>query len=185
MITYKFAIALVLALVSNVLFAQTADDVKISISDTKVIITEVTSIDPEKRVVVLKNEDDELYSVKVIEEIKDFDQIEVGDKVRFEYYQLFEAFLAEPDEKLGVKIDNKMSISPTIREITTGKDSYEDISVIEEIDIDNRIVTLKNAQGELSQFNVEDSVEGFEKLKVGEKIKSIYTREVSISLEKP
>ena len=181
----KLALIIVLAFVPYNLLAQETGDKGIFVSDTKVINTVVVSIEPEERVVVLKNKEGVLSPVKVGEEIKDFDKIEVGDKVNVEYYEKFEMFLAEPDEKMGVKVDNKMSIAPTIGEITTGKDSYEDISVIEEIEIDNRIVTLKNAQGELSQFNVEESVEGLDKLRIGDKIKSKYTREVRISLEKP
>jgi hypothetical protein len=57
---YKFAIALVLVLAPFKLFAQTADNVGFSVSDTKIIITSVVSIEPKERVVVLKDKDGEL-----------------------------------------------------------------------------------------------------------------------------
>jgi len=180
---YKFAIALVLVLAPFKLFAQTADDVGFSVSDTKIIITSVVSIEPKERVVVLKDKDGELYKVNVVEEIKDFDQIDVGDKVKLEYYQHFEVSLADPEEKIGVDVESSLSVSSSIHQLTTGKDIYEDISVIEEIDIENRVVTLKSADGESLTLKVEDSVGGLEKLKVGDKIKSIYTRTIIISLQ--
>ncbi|MCH7519952.1 MAG: hypothetical protein IH964_13135 [Candidatus Dadabacteria bacterium] len=182
---YKFVLVVVLALVPYNLFAQKTGDEGIFVSDTKVINTSIVSIEPKERIVVLKDKDGELYPIKVVEEIIDFDKIEVGDKVRLEYYEKFEVSLADPDEKMGVIVDSKLSVSSSIKQMTTGEDIYEDISVIEEIDIGNRVVTLKSADGESLTLKVENSVKGLEKLKIGDKIKSIYTRKVTISLEKP
>ena len=181
----KLALVIVLTLVSYSLFAQETGDIGISVSDTKVIKTIVDSIEPQERVVVLKDKEGELYPVKVVEEIRDFDKIEVGDKVNLEYYEKFEILLADPDEKMGLNSESKLSNSSSIKQPTTGTDTYEYISMIEEIDIESRIVTLKSADGELDMLKVEDSVKGLEKLRVGDKIKSIYTRTITISLEKP
>ena len=56
----------------------------------------VTGIDKEKREVTLKNEDGEEVTISVGDEVKRFDEIEVGDQVEAQYWTFLRAEFREP-----------------------------------------------------------------------------------------
>ena len=175
----KLAVLMVLMIAPYNLIAQDKDG--IFVSDTKELTAKVDSINPDARIVVLKYDEGRLYKIKVGDDMKDFNQIEVGDKLKIEYSETFEVTLVDIDEKLTNKIDSEFHDATSIKEYTTGKDVFEDISEIEALDIESRIVTLKDKYGESMTLKIDDSVKGLERLKVGDKIKAIYTRTITIS----
>ena len=179
----KLSTIIVLIVVPYNLFAQDNEQ-GIYVGNTKEVTTVVDSIKSDERIVVLKDDKGKLYPLTIGEDITDFDEIELGDKVRLEYAETFEMSVADTSEKLKDNISAEIQDTDSIKEFTTGKDVFVDISVIDKIDLENRIVTLKDKDGEEMSLQVDNSVKGLDKLRIGDKIKTVYTRTISISLEK-
>ena len=163
--------------------ANGSDDDGIYVSNTKVIETTVDSVNLPERIVVLRDKEGKLYPVEVGEEIKGLSEIEAGNKVRMEYNETFEMIPADPDEKLGAHFDTKYADPSSAKELTTDVDVFEEVSQVEAIDIENRIVTLKGADGDPVMLKVDDSVKRLDEVKVGDKIKTRYTRSLTISVK--
>ena len=179
------AISLLIALIILSFHSQAngSEDDGIYVSNTKVIEATVDSVNAEKRTVVLRGKEGKLYPVEVGEEIKGLEEIEVGNKVRMEYSETFEMIPADPDEKLGAHFDAKYSGPSSAKELTTDVDVFEEVSQVEAIDIENRIVTLKGAEGDPVMLKVDESVKRLDEVKVGDKIKTRYTRSLTISVK--
>jgi hypothetical protein len=83
----------------------------------------------------------------------------------------------------GAHFDAKYADPSSAKELTTDEDVFEEVSQVETIDIENRIVTLKGAEGDPVMLKVADSVKRLDEVKVGDKIKTRYTRSLTISVK--
>ena len=181
---YKYLLLFFACIYTFNIIAKESVDEGIFVTDVKVVESTIVSIDPKERTIVLRDDQGQEYPVKVIPKIKDFANIEVGDMVRLEFNEKFEVYLASPEEKIGGSLESNLIVPNTIKQLTTGTDTYEEIYLVSNINIENRIVSLKKADGQTLTVKVDEDVKGLDKLKVDDKIKSIYTRTVNISLIK-
>jgi Cu/Ag efflux protein CusF len=58
-------------------------------------------------------------------------------------------------------------------------------ATIEAIDKTARLVTLKGPKGQSAEVKADESVEGFDKLKVGDRVSATYYESVAVNLRKP
>jgi hypothetical protein len=146
----------------------------------------VTAIDPAKRAVTLKFEDGSMRTYKLSEAVKNFDQIQVGDKVKSTY--------VESVAILVMKADGKPTASQTqsIQVAAKGEkpgvvvsNTYTITSKVEAIDYDKRTVGLRGPDGNLNTFSVDKSAERFNEVKVGDDVVIQVTEATMIAVEKP
>ncbi len=143
----------------------------------------VTAIDAPNRLVTLKGKK-ETDTIKMGPEVKNFDQIKVGDRVVVTFSQGLVLALQKPDAKAkdpSVTVSGEAAplgqrpggdVKATIRATTT----------VTKIDMKTRIVTLTGPEGR--KFKVKAGSEiPLEKLKVGDKVAAEYTETVGIAVE--
>jgi hypothetical protein len=143
----------------------------------------VTAVDAPNRLVTLKGKK-ETDTIKMGPEVKNFDQIKVGDIVRVTVSQGVVLSLQAPGAK---------PVEPTVtasgEAAPIGAKPAGDVKVgikgtvtVAKIDMKSRIVTLESAEGR--KFKVKAGQEvAIEKLKIGDKVLAEYTEGVAIAVE--
>ncbi len=143
----------------------------------------VTAVDAPNRLVTLKGKKD-TDTIKMGPEVKNFDQIKVGDVVKVTFSQGVVLSLQKPDAKpvegtvtaageaapLGAKPagDVKVTLKGTV--------------TVSKIDMKTRIVTLTGQEGRTFKVKAGKEV-AIEKLKVGDKVLAEYQETVAIAVE--
>jgi Cu/Ag efflux protein CusF len=145
---------------------------------------EITAIDHDARMITLEDEDGNVESIYAGPEIKRFNELKVGDKVTFRYYeslvsQIRKAGAAPPAPGKGV---------PTLVRGTGAKPSgtlSQQLSAtvtVKAIDPNVPSVTVTLEDGRSMSFKVEDK-KNLEGVKVGDKVDITYTAAVMITVQ--
>lgn len=143
----------------------------------------VTAVNPETREVTLQNADGESITVIAGEEVRNFAQIEVGDKLTVEYMESVEIQVLGPDEaevgaegaagaaraELGEKPGGAMISETTV------------VVVIEAIDKEMETVTVKGPAGNSETVKVRNP-DNLDKVAIGDKVKITYTEALAIEV---
>ncbi len=143
---------------------------------------EIVAIDKDARVVTLEDEDGEIEEVFCGPEVKRFDELKVGDKVTFRYYESIVSHIRKPGDpappsgapalvrgtgpKPGGTLSQQMSATVTITEIDAKVPS----------------VTVKTEDGRTMSFKIDDK-KNLEGVKVGDKVDITYTAAVMITVK--
>jgi len=135
---------------------------------------------------VLADAEGNVQIVNAGPEVKNFDQIAVGDKVTTEFYESVAFQLAPPDaeptegEAMGV-----MTAAKGEKPGMVAIDVISEIVTVEAIDKANQKVKLKGPDGQVATVKVDPSIGDLTKIKVGDKIRVTYTKALAISVQKP
>jgi hypothetical protein len=153
--------------------------------DGVVLTADVVGIDRNDRVLKLRGPDGRVVSLEVSEEARNFDQIEIGDKVRVEYHESVALYLGKHGQKPGV--DAGMVA------VRAAKGEKPAVAVVETIDVSakikaidkaNRSIMLELPDGSVSKTHVDASIKAFDSLKAGDVIHARITEAIAISVEK-
>lgn len=158
----------------------------VEIGQTAKLSAEVVAVNQADRIVSLRGAEGNVLAVKVGQEAHNFDQIEVGDKVNVEYVESVALFLGAPGQEPEASASQVVKRAPK-GEMPAGVEiNTVDVSAtVEDIDRENRTVTLKRPDGRLVTTRVDESVKAFDTLKVGDTVHARYTQAVAVSVEKP
>jgi hypothetical protein len=144
----------------------------------------VEATDPAKRTVTLKNARGEVRTITAGPEVRNFDQIKVGDSVTIEYVEGLalelkkdgKAVLGRSEVKSLERADpGKKPGGMATREITAVAD-------VVNVDTKKSTVTVKNKEGETFDLNIRDP-EQLKLIKKGDQIQATYTEAVAVSLK--
>lgn len=143
----------------------------------------VTAVDKAKRTFTLKASDGKTHSFTAGPEMRNFDQMNVGDKVEATYA-----------EEMSISV-NKSGAAPSMQEKTAVvrapkgakpgvilASSTEVTGVVTAIDHKARTVTLMGPKGKEATFPVKEGVKGFENVAKGDNVVISYTDALSISV---
>ncbi len=153
--------------------------------DGVVLTADVVGIDKTDRVLKLRGPDGRVVSLEVSQEARNFDQIEIGDKVRVEYHESVALYLGKHGQKPGVAAGMVAA--------RAAKGDKPAVAVVETIDVSakiraidkaNRSVTLELPDGSVSKTHVDSSIKAFDTLKVGDVIHARMTETIAITVEK-
>ena len=144
----------------------------------------ITAIDVAKRVATLKTEAGDEFEVEASPEVKNFDELKVGDMVVATYTQ-----------SIGVHIEPAGSASPGLKETATATPAPGQAKVgrevtatlkVESVDVANNMVTLSDGAGRSAPVDVVDprARERLKTLKPGEMVVVTYTEALALRLEK-
>jgi hypothetical protein len=145
----------------------------------------VEQINREARQINLKNSDGEILSFTLEENAGKLDDIEKGDQVSIEYIEAvtIEVFKADEIESGvvsgGISAETPAGEKPAA--VAVGQVSV--VVTIEAIDLENKLVTLKNKEGESKTVSPQYP-ENLKKVAVGDKVKITYTSAVGYSVTK-
>ena len=158
---------------------------KPSISKESLVTVEatVTAINPDTREVTLENAAGESMTVVAGEEVRNFAQIAVGDKLTVDYMEAVEIQVLGPDEaevgassvaggaraELGEKPGGAIISETTV------------VVVIEAIDKEMETVTVKGPSGNSKTVKVENP-DNLDKVAIGDKVRVTYTEGLAIEV---
>jgi Cu/Ag efflux protein CusF len=143
----------------------------------------VTKIDAPNRLVTLKGKK-ETDTIKMGPEVKNFDQIKVGDRVVVTVSQGLVLSLQKPDSKVK---DPTVTVSgeaaaPGQKPAGDVKAVIKGTTTVSKIDLKTRLVTLTGPEGRKFKVKAGEEIP-LEKLKVGDKVAAEYTESVGIAVE--
>ena len=144
----------------------------------------VDAIDAKTRSITLKLANGEKRTIIAGEQVKNFDQIHVGDTVTVGYVEALSIELVKGGgktvhrtEKTGME-RAKPGEKPAVaagREITAVAD-------VVNVDAEKKLVTVKNKDGKLIDLNVRDP-EQLKLVKKGDQVQATYTEALAISVD--
>jgi hypothetical protein len=147
----------------------------------------VESIDQASRVVTLRGEEGNVFTVQVGEQVKNLPQVRTGDKVTVSYYEALAAEVKKPGEGVaGVQADTAAVTAPPGSMPAAGAGMLlRTTVVIESVDKKLNTVTFTRSDGASRTVAVE-SPEGREfikGLKKGDNVEVAYTEAVAIEVK--
>jgi hypothetical protein len=156
------------------------------VADVVTLEATVESIDYQKRTVTLKGPEGTTKTLTVGKEVKNFDQIKKGDKVKADFLEEVALFIRKPTESpvgvesgvVGVAPKGKM---PGMFNVNT----VEITANVESIDYKKRTVTLRGPEGNLTTFKVDKRVKRFKEVKKGDQVVLRYTEAYAINVTRP
>jgi len=144
----------------------------------------VTAVDPATRTVTLQLEDGKTRSITVGQDVRNFDQIKVGDTVRAKYVESVSIELKK-DGKSVLGQTERSSVQRSEPGDKPGGVAIHEVSVtadVVNVDADKQLVTVKNDKGEVFDLGVRDP-EQLKLVKKGDQVQATYTEAVAIGLE--
>jgi hypothetical protein len=158
----------------------------IELEDAVVITAEVLAIDKADRILTLLGPSNNVVDLEVSEEARNFDQVEVGDQLRVEYYESVTIYLGEVGTQPEADAKLVMARADEGEKPSAFAVGTVDVSAsIIRVDKKERTLTLKLADGNVVTTEVDQSVQVFDTLRVGDTIHARLTKAFAISVETP
>lgn len=144
----------------------------------------VKALDKETRMITLTDANGEGVIFKAGSEVRNFDQIAVGDKVNIDYMQSISILVGgqgmAPSRTETMEIERAPLGEKPVGVATKTTDIT---GVVEAVDYDNAIVTLKGPQKTIA-VRVDKNAENLKNLKVGDNVNLSFTEQLAISVTK-
>src|SRR5436190_22008631 len=152
----------------------------------------VEAIDKKNRILTLRNADGSARTLAVDPAVKNFDQIERGDKVRAEYLESVAVYIEAPGSASGGAAPAGAAGSARAVEVAPkGEkpsgvvvDTVERRATVKDIDYVNRLVTLSNPDGYVQTVRVDPKAGDLTPIRVGDQILIRQTRSLAIAVTK-
>lgn len=156
---------------------------KAVIADTVKVTAQVTAIDKATRKVEMKGPEGRTFSVVAGEEVRNFDQIKVGDMVVLQY---IEALTLELRKSGAAKAPTEQTAAVRAKpgEKPAGAVGRQVTATAEVVKVDqkNSIISLKGPEGKVVDLKVRNQ-DHFKVVKKGDKVDVTYTEALAIAVE--
>jgi hypothetical protein len=141
---------------------------------------EVVAVDKANRLVTLKQASGETATVEAGPEVRNFDQIEVGDVVDVEFYEMLVTELrkGEPGVKKRIETVEAERAPLGAKPGAIFTRTIEFGAAVEAVDAEQRLVTLRGAKGSVTLKVASDIDLG--KVAVGDHVEGSYVEQLSI-----
>jgi hypothetical protein len=148
-----------------------------------VLTATVAAIDRDERILTLLEEEGTLRTMQLDERAGSLEQLQVGDTVQAEYRETVELYLRQGRE--GMEADEATSVSFAPPGEKPGIVATE-ISLVTAfvglVDLRERVVLLRDLQGNLYTMKVQDDTRHLEDLKSGEQVLTRHTKTITITV---
>ena len=145
------------------------------------VTSTVESIDQAARSVVLKRANGELLKVTAGEQVKNFDQIQVGDKVVARHTR---ALVLELKKGSGVReraeSSDRGSAKPGEKPAGYEAKEVKFVADVQKVDVKKQIVTLRGVENTV-QLKIKDP-EQLKLIKKGDQVEGVYAEAIAISV---
>jgi len=144
----------------------------------------VEAIDKANRTVTLKMANGESRTITAGPDVRNFDQIKVGDTLTIKYLEALAIELKKDGKAVAGRSEVKSLERADPGKKPGGMATREITAVADVVNVDThkKVVTVKNGKGELIDLNIRDP-EQLKLVKKGDQIQATYTEAVAISLE--
>jgi hypothetical protein len=154
-------------------------------SDSVRTKAKVTNLDRASRTITLRDEDGDEHSMTAGPEIRNFDQIEIGDTVTTAYAVEIRVQVRAPGEAPSGALGSSVETAPQGQKpAATMIERSEVTATIDDIDYAKRNVTLRNAEGKTRLITVNERVQNLDQFKKGDEIVIRHTEVLEISVTK-
>lgn len=159
----------------------------VAMTQSKHLQATVEDIDYAKREVTLKGPEGNSVRLAVGDSVKNFPQMKKGDQVNIGYYESVALSVVKPGEDLPPtsRTDALATREPGQKPGGAGVSTIQTTATIEDIDRENREVTLKGPDGNVVKVTVDPSVGNLQRIKKGDQIKATITQALAISVDDP
>jgi hypothetical protein len=157
----------------------------VELSEAAVITAKVVAVDRVDRHVTLRRADGSDVTIEVDHAARNFDQIEIGDQVKVEYFESVALYLGKHGEK--PEATGGLAVARSAKGAKPAGVAVEMVDIaatVQEIDKEKRTVTLKGPHGKLVTIRADKSAKGFDTLEKGDSVHARYTEAIAISVEK-
>ena len=156
---------------------------EVALEQLESMSAEVIEIDKKDRQLVLMDKSGDMFSLEVTDQVRNFDQIKVGDMVNLDYYDSVAIYLgkrgAQPQE------DAAMVVARAKKGEMPGGFAIGAIDAsakVIKINRWTRKVTFEGPNGKKFHTRVDKKVKAFDNLKEGDTIHVRYTEAIAISV---
>jgi hypothetical protein len=147
----------------------------------------VTRIDKKQRTVWLKNDRGEEFPISVGSDVRNFDQIRVGDRVNVQYQESMVASIRKPGEPAPPTGEKEQTQRGPAGERPSGTLTRETTMTAQVVSVDpaQHTLALRGPQGRTRTFMVNDpTLQGrLSSLKPGDQIDITYSEATAVSVE--
>jgi hypothetical protein len=152
----------------------------------------VAAVDKAERMVTLRTDDGREETIKCGPEVRNFDQIEVGDKVAAEFHEATVIYARKPEAPAGASGSAPATAQYSKAELAPLGDKpggvitnvTEITATVQDIDYAKREMTLSGTGGKPRVFNISQDVQNLESVKKGDEIVVRQTEALAISVTK-
>ena len=175
--------AAVLLLTAMALHAQ--DKPTLSASQATTITATVTAIDHETRKVTLERSDGEIVTLTASDEVRNLDQVGVGDTVYAEYAESLSIQVVADDAiEPGTETQSSTVRTPEGRMPGVAKvDSTVITATVEAIDLDTNTFRLREADGEIREYTARNP-QNLRLASVGDKVVITVTESLVVTVSR-
>jgi len=192
----KFAPITVAMLAATVVFAASAQQApttssSVAVAPGKAVATTTTtasavivSIDATYRIVTLKTASGKVVEVVAGPEVKNFDQLKVGQKVKAAYSEALSLELKKGGGKplTITETGGAASAAAGAKPGAAGARQVTVLADVVKVDTKAHLVTLKGPGGNSVDLHVEDP-EQLKNIKKGDQVEAVYTEAVAVTVE--
>jgi len=156
------------------------------LADVVKLTATVEGIDQSNRTVTLKSASGRSTTLKVDKAVKNFDQVRVGDKLAAEYIDAIAVFVRKAGTPPSVAETSAVELAPKgKRPAGIAVETTEVTAAVENINYDQRLVTLRGPAGQARTLKVDPRVERLREVKVGDELVIRHTEALAIAVMKP
>lgn len=146
----------------------------------------VQAIDHQRRTVTLKDQSGKVFTVKVGEEARNFKNVHKGDQVTIRRQEELALALRKSNEPATTSETETMMRAPAGEKPGgTAIRTTQLTATVENIDRQNREVTLRGPEGNTRTLKVGRDVAAFDRLQKGDQVVATYTEAFSVKVTKP
>jgi hypothetical protein len=146
----------------------------------------VDAVDAGKRKVTLKLPDGKTKTLKVGKDVRNFDQIKVGDQVKATFVEELAVFVKKSDAPPIAGEAETVALAPKgAKPGIIVADTQVITAKIEAVNYRNRTVTLKGPEGNTKTLKVGRNVKNFKEVKKGDEVSVRFTEALAITVETP
>jgi len=161
----------------------TAPGMAMAVKTSKVTAT-VVGINKDTREVTLKRSDGKIVIINASEEVRNFDQIMVGDKVKAEYTQSLTLELKKGGKgKPSASEQSAMARAPMgAKPAGAVGQEVTILANVVAVNTKKKFITLRGPQGNTVDLPVQDPNQ-LKNIKKGDQVEAVYTQALAIALE--
>jgi len=155
-------------------------------AETTTLHATVEAVDPTTREVTLKTPKGKVVTIKAGPEVKNFDQIHVGDVLTARYLESVALVVRKTDAAPSANESRTVEVAPKGHKPAAKiVETKEVTATVEAIDYATRTVTLRGPEGNARTIKVDSSVKRLNEVKKGDQVVARYTEGLAISVKTP
>ena len=153
------------------------------VSESASATAKVEAVNKETREITLVGADGEKTVFKAGPEVRNFDQVKVGDKVTAKTVKTLAVYVAATGEAPSASASESLDRAPLGQK--PGGKYVRTVSLsaaVEDVDLKARTLSLRGPKGNVVSLPVEETVKNLDKVKKGDTVKAEYVEEIEISV---